>query len=209
NRLVPGGPGFRGTALGPRLRDAGHEVAGLGSRQCALTVAGSLDAFNGRRYDQIYHLAAWTQAGDFCLFHPGEQWIINQQINTNVLNWWQKCQFQAKIICIGTSCAYAPEMQLVEQNYLLGEPTSSLFTYAMTKRMQYVGLLAIHKQFGGRYLCVVPSTLYGPDYHTDARQMHFIYDLIRKIVHGKLYGKEVVLWGDGYQRRELIHIDDF
>ena len=169
----------------------------------------SLDPFNDRRYDQIYHLAAWTQAGDFCLFHPGEQWIINQQINTNVLDWWQKCQFQAKIICIGTSCAYAPDLQLVEQNYLLGEPTSSLFTYAMTKRMQYVGLLAIHKQFGGRYLCVVPSTLYGPDYHTDGRQMHFIYDLIRKIVHGKLYGKEVILWGDGYQRRELIYTDDF
>ena len=209
NVLVTGATGFLGRRLCARLEAQNHRLVPLSSKNSDLTVPQSLDPFNDRRYDQIYHLAAWTQAGDFCLFHPGEQWIINQQINTNVLNWWQKCQFQAKIICIGTSCAYAPDMQLVEQNYLLGEPTSSLFTYAMTKRMQYVGLLAIHKQFGGRYLCVVPSTLYGPDYHTDGRQMHFIYDLIRKIIHGKLYGKEVILWGDGYQRRELIYTDDF
>src|SRR5262249_60334670 len=146
NRLVPGGPGFRGTALGPRLRDAGHEVAGLGSRQCALTVAGSLDAFNGRRYDQIYHLAAWTQAGDFCLHHPGEQWIRNQQINTHVLAWWQRHQPQAKLIAMGTSCAYAPDSELTEDNYLAGEPIDSLYTYAQTKRMLYVGLHALHRQ---------------------------------------------------------------
>ena len=28
--------------------------------------------------------------------------------------------------------------------------------------MLYVGLLALAKQFGMRYLCLVPSTLYGP-----------------------------------------------
>ncbi len=39
--------------------------------------------------------------------------------------------------------------------------------------------------------------------------MHFIFDLIRKIMRGKLYGEPVVLWGDGYQRRELVYIDDF
>jgi GDP-L-fucose synthase len=39
--------------------------------------------------------------------------------------------------------------------------------------------------------------------------MHFIFDLIRKIVRGKLYGEPVVLWGDGYQSRELVFVDDF
>jgi GDP-L-fucose synthase len=191
------------------LLQTGQDLTLINSRNCDLTEATSLSRFDHDHYDQIYHLAAWTQAGDFCLHHPAEQWIINQRINTNVLDWWQRRQPQAKLICMGTSCAYDPEMSLVEGNYLAGSPIESLFTYAMTKRMLYVGVRAIGQQRGLRYLCVVPSTLYGPGYHTDARQMHFIFDLIRKILSGKLYGHPVVLWGDGYQRRELVYIDDF
>jgi GDP-L-fucose synthase len=92
---------------------------------------------------------------------------------------------------------------------MAGVPIDSLFTYAMTKRMLYAGALALNRQYGMKYLCLVPSTLYGPGYHTDKRQMHFIFDLIRKIIRGKLHGDEVVLWGDGHQKRELVYIDDF
>ena len=86
--LVTGATGFLGTALRAHLESLGHRVVRLGSRNCDLTKPDALRPFDDRRYDQIYHLAAWTQAGDFCLRHPGEQWIINQQINTNVLSWW-------------------------------------------------------------------------------------------------------------------------
>jgi GDP-L-fucose synthase len=192
-----------------RLRADGHEVDGFSSRECDLRKPGSLDVINRALYDQIYHLAAWTQAGDFCLHHAGEQWIINQQINTNVLEWWRRSQPQAKLISMGTSCAYAPGNGLEESMYMEGTPTESLFTYAMTKRMLYAGLVAMHKQFGLEYLCVVPSTLYGPGYHTDGRQMHFIFDLIRKIIRGKECGEPVVLWGTGNQVRELVYLPDF
>jgi len=207
--LVTGATGFLGAALAASLEAKGHQVARLGSRNCDLTKAASLSAFDGVRYDQIYHLAAWTQAGDFCLSHPGEQWIVNQQINTNVLAWWRDSQPQAKLIAMGTSCSYSPNLELVEENYLDGTPIDSLFTYAMTKRMLYAGLLALSRQFGLKYLCLIPSTLYGPGYHTDGRQMHFIFDLIRKIIRGKLYGEPVVLWGDGRQARELVYVHDF
>ena len=209
NILVTGATGFLGTALCRALEARGHGVVRLGSRDADLTRYGSLERFSVASYDAIYHLAAWTQAGDFCLYHPGEQWIINQQINANVLTWWKERQPKAKLISMGTSCSYPPELELDEENYLEGRPIESLFTYGMTKRMLYVGLLALQKQFGLRYLHLVPSTLYGPGYHTDGRQMHFIFDLIRKILRGKLYGDSVVLWGDGHQRRELVYVDDF
>ncbi|WP_392533937.1 NAD-dependent epimerase/dehydratase family protein [Nostoc sp. C117] len=207
--LVTGATGFLGTILCSQLESQGYEVVRLNSKNCDLTQQDSLLQFKQEAYDRIYHLAAWTQAGDFCLYHPGEQWIINQQINTNVLTWWHKYQPQAKLISMGTSCAYAPDLELVEENYLTGIPIDSLFTYAMTKRMLYAGHLALNKQFGLKYLCLVPSTLYGPGYHTDGRQMHFIFDLIRKIIRAKLYGEPVILWGDGYQSRELVFVDDF
>ncbi|MBD2436135.1 NAD-dependent epimerase/dehydratase family protein [Nostoc sp. FACHB-110] len=206
--LVTGATGFLGTILCSALEGQGHELVRLNSQNCDLTQPDALLKFN-HDYDQIYHLAAWTQAGDFCLYHPGEQWIINQQMNTNVLAWWQKYQPQAKLISMGTSCAYAPDLELTEENYLTGLPIESLFTYAMTKRMLYAGQLALNKQYGLKYLCLVPSTLYGPGYHTDGRQMHFIFDLMRKIIRGKLYGEPVILWGDGYQSRELVFVDDF
>ncbi|MGL5035819.1 MAG: NAD-dependent epimerase/dehydratase family protein [Microcystaceae cyanobacterium] len=207
--LVTGGTGFLGTMLCSQLEAQGHELVRINSRNCDLTKPDSLLKFNDQSYDQIYHLAAWTQAGDFCLSHPGEQWIINQKINTQVLTWWQQDQPQAKFICMGTSCAYDPNLPLREENYLTGLPIDSLFTYAMTKRMLYTGLLAFQKQFGLNYLCLVPSTLYGPGYHTDGRQMHFIFDLMRKIIRAKLYGETVTLWGDGYQSRELVYVEDF
>lgn len=206
--FVTGASGFLGTNLCAVLEKKGHEVVKPRSSEANLKKAGSLSQFNSR-FDLIFHLAAWTQAGDFCLYHPGEQWVINQQINTNVLSWWQESQPQAKLISIGTSCSYAPELSLTEENYLVGTPIDSLYTYAMTKRMMQVGLQSLSKQFGLKYLTVVPSTLYGTGYHTDGRQMHFIFDLIRKILNAKYKGDEVVLWGDGYQRRELVYVNDF
>ncbi len=207
--LVTGATGFLGTSLCRALVARGDTVTALGSRQADLRRPDALDAFNSTRYDLIYHLAAWTQAGDFCLRHAGEQWVINQQMNTHVLTWWQQRQPQAKFISMGTSCSYDPAMPLAERHYLDGTPIESLFTYAHTKRMLYIGQLALRKQFGLHFATFVPSTLYGPGYHTDGRQMHFIFDLIRKILRGKLYGEPVILWGDGQQKRELVYIEDF
>jgi GDP-L-fucose synthase len=207
--FVTGATGFLGTALCRALSLRGDEVVGVGSKECDLRKGDSLHGFNGQAYERIYHLAAWTQAGDFCLGHPGEQWIMNQLINSHVLQWWQEEQPQAKLIAIGTSCSYAPNTELVEENYLVGEPIESLYTYAMTKRMLYIGMRALGSQFGLRYLYVVPSTLYGTGYRMDGRQMHFIFDLIGKIVRGKRYNEPVVLWGDGWQQREVTHVDDF
>lgn len=207
--LITGANGFLGKFLCDKLKEFDHEIFITTSKKNDLTKENSLDEFNKIKLDQIYHLAAWTQAGDFCLYHPAEQWLINQKINTNILNWWLKNQPQAKMIAMGTSCSYDPNMPHIEENYLLGKPIDSLFTYAMTKRMLLTGLMALNKQYSLNYLYLIPSTLYGADYHLDGRQMHFIFDLIRKILKGKFLSEKVILWGDGNQKRELVYVNDF
>jgi len=206
---VTGSSGFLGRTLCRALEARGDTLVQIHTRNCDLTRAGTLESMATDSYEVIYHLAAWTQAGDFCLHHPGEQWIVNQQINTQVLAWWSHKQPQAKMVFMGTSCAYAPGCRHTESEYMVGEPIDSLYTYAMTKRMLYQGARALNRQYGLRYLCAVPSTLYGPDYHTDGRQIHFIFDLMRKIIRGKELGEPVVLWGSGHQKRELVHVQDF
>jgi len=207
--FVSGGSGFLGKKLVHALRERGWLVHAPASTECNLCNPPDLFNYCTERYDFVFHLAAWTQAGDFCLTHPGEQWLINQKINTNMLDWWHRKQAQAKLIFIGTSCAYAEDSDYREDSYMRGTPTQDLYTYAMTKRMLCAGAQALSSQYGYKWLCAVPSTLYGPDYHIDGRQMHFIFDLVRKILRGKYYREQVTLWGDGYQRRELIHVDDF
>src|SRR6202022_2530654 len=167
--LVTGATGFLGGHLVAQLRRAGYDVVALGSRDADMTREGSLAAVATGEFARIYHLAAWTQAGDFCLSHPGEQWLINQQINVQVLDWWHECQPDAYLVTIGTSCSYDEALPMTEANYLAGSPIESQFTYGMTKRMLWIGQMALAKQFGMQSLTVVPSTLYGPGYHTDGR----------------------------------------
>ncbi len=141
--LLTGNSGFVGQHLQKRLQQEDHEIVAVNSKNCDLTKEDSLNQFSNIHFDKIYHLAAWTQAGDFSLRHPGEQWIINQAINSNILIWWCRHQSGAKFISMGTSCSYDPDMTLIEENYLRGTPIDSLFAYAMTKRMMEVGLRSI------------------------------------------------------------------
>lgn len=207
NILVTGGTGFLGRHLVPHLKKEGHSVIVINSKNCDLRDKANLLQFKDEKFDRIYHLAAWTKAGDFCLYHQGEQWIINQQINTNVLWFWKEFQSQAVLVAMGTSCAYPQgEMNLKEEDYMAGEPDKDLYTYAMTKRMLYTGLLALNHQFGFKYRYLIPSTLYGTLF--EKHDHHFIFDLIAKIHAGKTEGKDVVLWGTGQQVRELIYAPD-
>jgi GDP-L-fucose synthase len=207
--IVTGASGFIGRRLCKKLKELDYDVLGLSSLDADLTIQGSLKKYSNIKFDKIFHLAAWTQAGDFCLYHSGDQWIFNQQINTNILEWWKNYQPQAKLISFGTSCSYPETGVLTENRYLSGQPVEGLYSYAMTKRMLLVGQKSLNKQYNLNYLTVIPSTVFGPGYYSHGKQLHFIFDLIRKALEYKYLGKDIILWGDGEQRRELVYIDDF
>ncbi len=207
--LVTGGSGFLGVNLTLKLQVRGEQVVSLSSHDADLRDPDSLRKFSNQTYERIYHLAAWIQGGDFSLQHPGDQWLINQQINTTVLRWWAQEQPQAKLISIGTSGAYSEGLELREEHYLSGDPFADLYTYGMTKRMLHIGQMSLAKQYGLKFLTLVPSTLYGPNYSVGGKRMQFIFDLTRKMLAHKYFSDEIILWGDGHQQRELVYIDDF
>lgn len=208
--LVTGATGFLGTHLCAALEKTNDQVVAVSTATCNLSDPSAIFDIEGG-FERIYHLAAWTRAGDFCLWHQAEQWLVNQQINTTVLEYWVKAQPQATLIAIGTSCAYGETTQtpLKETDYLSGVPRSELYAYASTKRALLVGLQSLHRQYGMHYLYCIPATLYGPGYHRDGRPMHFIFDLVAKLIRAKQSGLPPAFWGNGYQRRELTYVDDF
>lgn len=207
--LVTGSSGYLGRHFCKELRRNNHTVVELNTSNCDLTQSGSLEAFSNEKYDMIFHFAVYIQAGDFPMLHPGDIWIVNQKMNTNLLAWWKESQPQAKFISIGTSCAYPVGTDLKEDDYLDGMPHSTLSAYAITKRALYVGLQSLNDQYGMNYMCFGTSALYGADYQNRGKQSHFIFDLIRKIVEAKRGGPAPVLWGDGHQTRELNYVGDF
>jgi GDP-L-fucose synthase len=206
NILITGNRGFLGRHLSSELKKLNCNLYFSNTKIANLMDYKNLKVYDDVKFDFIFHLAAHTKAGDYCLYHKGEQFEINQTINTNILKYWRESQPQAKMIAMGTSCSYSPNLDLSEENYLKGEPDDGLYTYAMTKRMLLIGLKSLSEQYGLKFMYYVPSTLYGEEF--DIEDSHFIFDLIKKIHSGKKYGTEVVLWGDGYQKRELIYVKD-
>ena len=154
--LVTGATGFLGRYLVPSLKDRGYDVHISNTLQGNLLDIQNLSIYSEVEFDYIFHLAAVTKAGDYCMTHQGDQWITNQIINTNILRYWAEQQPQAKMVAMGTSCSYSPGIHMKEGNYLLGEPESSLYTYAMTKRMLLMGLQAIQQQYGLKWLYFIP-----------------------------------------------------
>ena len=76
-----------------------------------------------------------------------EQWIINQEINTNLIKWWSvNGNKNSKITIIGTSCCYDEMGSFNEENYLNEKPHNSLATYAMTKKMLLQGIISCQLQ---------------------------------------------------------------
>ena len=205
NVLITGATGFLGRHLIKELKTADFKITISNSKVNSLDNINNLTGLE-EKFDYIFHLAAVTKAGNYCLTHQGDQWISNQNINTNILDYWKNYQPQAKMICMGTSCSYSPDLPMVESNYLKGEPEEGLYTYAMTKRMLLTGLQSIGKQYGLKWVYFIPSTLYGPDFELDDN--HFIFDLIRNCYNAKHKGDRFVVWGDGNQRRELVYVKD-
>ena len=203
--LVTGATGFLGRHLTKMLEQKQLEVFISNTSKANLMSDKNLHIYNDIKFDYIFHLAAHTKAGDYCLYHKGEQFEINQRINSNILKYWNDQQPQAKMVAMGTSCSYSPELPMVEENYLKGDPEEGLYTYAMTKRMLLVGLKSYAEQYGLKWVYFVPSTLYGPCF--EEWDNHFIFDFIKNCYQAKFKNKKFTIWGDGTARRELIYIE--
>jgi GDP-L-fucose synthase len=141
---------------------------------------------------------------------PADFIYDNLAIETNVIHSAHAANVN-KLVFLGSSCIYPKfaEQPIREDALLTGplEPTNEW--YAIAKIAGIKLCQAYRKQYGRRYISVMPCNLYGPNDNFDLKSSHVLPALIRKFHEAKLEGAaEVVVWGTGEPLREFLHVDD-
>ncbi|HEX6041627.1 GDP-L-fucose synthase [Longimicrobium sp.] len=116
-----------------------------------------------------------------------------------------------KLVFLGSSCIYPKHApQPIREEYLLSgalEPTND--AYAVAKIAGIKLCQSYNRQYGTRFVSVMPTNLYGPGDNFDLKTSHVLPALVRKFHEARLQGApEVVVWGSGQPRREFLHVDD-
>ena len=142
--------------------------------------------------------------------YPADFIYDNLAIETNIIHSAHVAGVNC-LVFLGSSCIYpkfAPQ-PITEGSLLTGplEPTNEW--YAVAKIAGIKLCQAYRKQYGRRYVSVMPCNLYGPNDNFDLQTSHVLPALIRKFHEAKEVGKlEVVVWGTGKPLREFLHVDD-
>ena len=96
------------------------------------------------------------------------------------------------------------------EKYLLTGPLESTNRpYAVAKIAGIESCWAYNRQYGTRFLAVMPTNLYGPGDNYDLNNSHVLPALIRKMHEAKEQKKDAMIaWGTGSPRREFLYSDD-
>ena len=141
---------------------------------------------------------------------PAEFIDQNLAIQSNVIG-EARVSGVERLLFLGSSCIYPRDCpQPIKEQYLLTgplEPTNR--PYAIAKIAGIEMCWAYNRQYSTRYLAAMPTNLYGPGDNYDLQTSHVLPALIRKVHEAKAEGRsEVVIWGTGRPRRELLYSDD-
>ena len=134
----------------------------------------------------------------------------NLTIETNLIHSAYLCGVK-NLIFLGSSCAY-PRLckQPIKETYLLNgylEKTND--AYAIAKIAGIKMCESYNSQYKTNYKSLMPTNIFGPNDNYDKLNSHFIPALIRKVYEIKSNKKKnLVLWGNGMAKREILHVDD-
>lgn len=162
--------------------------------------------------DVVIHLAAKVGGVQANMNDPFMFYHLNSVMNNNIMRACSLRQIPKLISCLST-CIYPSkyyvEYPLTENQLHYGPPHESNFGYAYAKRMVDIQTRAIRKQYGLKYISVIPNNMYGEHDNFHLIDGHVIPALIRKIWEAKINNKPTFeVWGDGQVFREFTYAKD-
>jgi GDP-L-fucose synthase len=208
---VAGHRGMVGSAIARKLRADGCEVLTVDRAAVDLGRQEAVERWLAAHRPEAIVVAAAKVGGILANdTYPADFLYENLAIATNVIHAAHAADVD-RLVFLGSSCIYpklAPQ-PMREDSLLTGplEPTNEWYAIA---KIAGIKLCQAHrKQFGRRYVSVMPCNLYGPNDNFDLRGGHVIPALMRKCHEAKERGEEeLIVWGSGKPLREFLHVDD-
>ncbi len=210
--FVAGHRGMVGAAITRELQRRGYRnVLTRGREELDLENQNQVNRFFSTTPVDVVYLAAAKVGGILAnQTHPVEFLYKNLMIQCNVI----RAAYAAgvrKLLFLGSSCIYPREApQPIREDALLTGPLESTNEpYAIAKIAGLKLCEAYQREFGARFICAMPTNLYGPHDNYDLQSSHVLPALIRKFHEGRESGQEsVTIWGTGAPLREFLYVDD-
>ncbi len=209
---VAGHRGLVGSAIWRELERRGHtNLIGRSSSELDLRNQRAVEDFFAAEQPAVVILAAARVGGILAnSTYPADFIGDNLHVQVNVLDSALRHDVD-RLLFLGSSCIYpkhAPQ-PIREEALLTGplEPTNE--AYAIAKIAGVRQVQALRRQQGVRWISAMPTNLYGPNDNFDPHNAHVLPALLRRFHEAKEAGAhEVVMWGSGTPRRELMHVND-
>jgi GDP-L-fucose synthase len=210
--FVAGHRGLVGSAIYHALSERGYSRLLTRTRQeLDLLDAQAVTRFFAEERPDFVFLAAAKVGGILANnTYPADFIRDNLLIQSNVIDSAYRAGVE-RLLFLGSSCIYpklAPQ-PMGESSLLTGELEPTNRAYALAKIAGIEMCWSYNRQYGTRYLAAMPTNLYGPNDNFDLANSHVLPALIRKAAEAKAAGApEIVVWGTGTPRRELLHSQD-
>jgi GDP-L-fucose synthase len=209
--LVAGGSGLVGAAIVRELKGLNKDVIGISSKDVDLLDRDKTFEFiKNLKPTAIIDCAAKVGGIGGNNSYPVEFLSQNLQIQSNLMDAAHEAKV-SKFVFLGSSCIYPRDCaQPIKEEYLLTgalEQTNS--AYAVAKIAGIELIKSYRKEYGYKWISVMPTNMYGPNDNFDLENGHVLPVLIRKFIEAKRSGSgKVILWGSGSPLREFLHVDD-
>jgi GDP-L-fucose synthase len=209
---VAGHRGLVGSAIMRRLHEAGYgNIVTRTHDELDLTDHPAVRRYFEQEKPEYVFLAAAKVGGVLANdTYPAEFIEQNLAIQNSVIHESWRAGVK-RLLFLGSSCVYPRDCpQPIKEEYLLTGPLEATNrAYAIAKIAGIEMCWAYNRQYGTRFLAVMPTNLYGPGDNYDLQHSHVLPALIRKMHEARQSGNpEVVVWGTGTPRREFLHSED-
>jgi GDP-L-fucose synthase len=209
--LVAGATGLAGSAISRRLKESGHKVIDVNSSVVDLRDrSAAFEFLHSVKPDVVIDAAAKVGGIGANNSLPVDFLSVNLQIQTNLMDAAHSANVE-RFIFLGSSCIYPRNCpQPIKEEYLLTGPLEETNSaYALAKIAGLELIRSYRKQFGRKWVSLMPTNLYGPGDNFNLEVAHVLAALVNRFVSASLAGiTEVTLWGSGTPRREFLHVDD-
>jgi GDP-L-fucose synthase len=209
--VVAGYTGLVGSAIFELLQNRGENVLGINSKNVNLLNREMTFEFIGdQRPEVIIDAAAIVGGIGANNSFPVDFLSKNIQMQSNLMDAAHAANVK-RFIFLGSSCIYPRECpQPIKEEYLLTGPLETTNSaYAIAKIAGIELIRSYRKQYGHRWISLMPTNCYGPNDNFDLLSAHVLPALIAKFVNAvDLKQDSVSIWGSGNARREFIHSSD-